>query len=295
MRQPFVSILIVTWNRRDELLRSIDSALTQTYRNIEIVVIDNCSSDGTAEMIACRYPRVRYIRLDRNVGCPSGRNIGFSHCQGKYIYQLDDDGWLKADAVEIAVQRAESDPTIAVVMSRIHEVEDGQVLRALPAGQEAPAYQYSFIGCCSMIRRDAFARAGGYPEDFFRQAEEDDLALRLLEHGYFCFLEPASIMYHAPSPIGRNLNVFLYYSLRNTNKTGLRLWPFPWCVLRPLVNFAHACRYMVSRRYPILLVCIWHEMLADLRALRGRRHPVSAKTFRLYRRLQKMPSLMRPA
>jgi GT2 family glycosyltransferase len=293
--QPLVSILIVTWNRRMELVRSIQSALAQSYPLKEIIVVDNASTDGTSDEVRRQFPAVKLLCADRNLGCPSGRNFGFRHCQGEYVYCLDDDGWLKEDAVEWAVRRAESDPKIAVVMSRIHEFEGGDVVRKLPAGHDRPVYQASFCGGCSLLRREALDRVGVFPEDFFRQAEEEDLAIRILDAGWFCFLEPASVMFHAPSPVGRNAKTFLFYGLRNTNKTGLRHWSFPWCVLRPAVNFGHSLRYMVSLRHFSLPFLILWNLAIDLWNLRGRRRPVSSQTNQLFFRLGKQPSTTRPA
>jgi GT2 family glycosyltransferase len=291
---PLLSILIVTWNRKTELARSISSALAQTYAPKEIVVVDNGSSDGTAEMVRGTFPSIRLVQSKQNLGCPSGRNFGFRHCRGEYIYMLDDDGWLKEDAVEIAVRRAEADPAIGVVMSRIHEIDGDQLLKKRPHDGDVPAYQSSFSGGCSMIRRAALESAGAFPDDFFRQAEESDLALRMLEHGFFCFLEPASIMYHAPSPAGRNDKQVAYYNLRNTNKTGLRLWPFPWCMLRPVVNLGHAIRLMIRMRYAALPVQVITSLTQDLLDLSRTRRPVSHRTYSLFRLLQKSPSAVNP-
>lgn len=291
---PLVSILIVTWNRHRELPRAIESALAQSHANTEIVVIDNASTDETVALVRARFPQVKLVVADKNLGCPSGRNFGFRHCAGQYIYCLDDDGWLKPDAVELAVRRAESDPKIAVVMSRIHESENGRMVRMLPEQRDQPVYQASFCGGCSLLRRAALEQVGGFPEDFFRQAEEEDLAIRLLDAGWFCFLEPASVMYHAPSPVGRSAKAFLYYGLRNTNKTGLRVWSFPWCALRPLVNFGHALRLMITQRYLALPALILGDLMRDLLTLPNRRRPVSARTNELFFRLGKQPSLHQP-
>ena len=293
--QPLVSILIVTWNRCQELPRAIESALSQTWLRKEIVVMDNASTDGTAELVRERFPQVKLVQAPRNLGCPSGRNFGFRHCRGDYIYCLDDDGWLKPDAVEIAVRRAESEPRIAVVMSRIHETAGDGVLRRLPEQREQPVYQASFCGGCSLIRREAIEQVGAFPEDFFRQAEEEDLAIRLLDAGWFCFLEPDSIMFHAPSPVGRNSRAFLFYGLRNTNKTGLRVWSFPWCALRPMVNLGHSLRFMFTHRYAALPFLVLINLVRDLVSLPGHRSPVSARTNELYFRLGKHPSDTRPA
>jgi GT2 family glycosyltransferase len=292
---PLVSILIVTWNRRRDLSRSIESALGQSYPNIEVVVVDNASTDGTAEMVALDFPQVHLVRSATNLGCPSGRNLGFAHCRGTYIYMLDDDGWLKKDAIELAVRRAETDDAIGVVMSRIYEFEDGRIIRHRPVNLDQSVYLAGFSGGCSLIRRSALKAAGYFPEDFFRQAEESDLALRMLDAGYFCLLEPASVMYHAPSPVGRDSKAFIFYSLRNTNRTGLRLWPFPWCAIRPLVNLFHSFRFMIRMRYFTLPAEILSHLIRDLRKLPGQRKPVTRRAYSLFRQLQKQPSFKRPS
>lgn len=283
--EPLVSILIVTWNRKTELRRCIDSVLVQTYVSKEIVIVDNGSSDGTATMVSTEYPEAKLIRVHRNMGCPTGRNIGFANCMGKYVYQLDDDGWLKEDAIELAVQRAEHDNTIGVVMSSIHEIEDDRVIRIIPGHKDEACYLATFGGGCSMIRREILDTVGHYPDDFFGYGEESDLAIRLLDKGYYCVLEPNSAMYHRPSPIGRDERMRIYYNLRNTNKTGLRLWPFPWCVLRPIVNMKHAFRFMFVLAYPALPFQVFYCLVRDIFRLRGKRKPVKRSTYRLFRQL----------
>ncbi len=292
---PLVTIEIVTWNRKDELFRCLESALAQTHPHCEIVVVDNASTDGTSDMVTREFPTVRLVHADRNLGCPSARNLGFAHCRGQYIYMLDDDGWLERDAVELAVRRAEADPSIGVVMSRIHEFEAGRIVGLRPERMDQSVFLSVFSGGCSLLRREVLEKVGAFPDDFFRQAEESDLALRMLDAGYFCCLEPASVMYHAPSPIGRNNKAAMFYTLRNTNRTGLRLWPFPWCVLRPLVNLYHACRLMCSMRYPMLPLEIFGALIADLCHLHGRRRPVTRRAWSLFQKLQRQPSLVRPA
>lgn len=288
-RPPLVSVLVVTWNRRLEVARCLRSALAQTYPRTELVVVDNGSSDGTAEAVAAEFPAVRLVRLGANVGCPSGRNRGFAHCRGEYVYQLDDDGWLAPDAVERAVLRAETDPRIAVVMSTVRERDERGGFRTRPPWT-SPVLIFHFSGGCSMIRRAALQLVGPYPDDFFRQGEEADLALRLYDRGYVCVLEPTSVMHHRPSPLGRSPDLTLWYSLRNTNRIGLRRWPFPWCALRPVVTFAHAVREAASRRYWALPGELARELVRDLLALRGTRRPVSRRTFRLVRALQAHPA-----
>jgi len=286
--QELISVLVVTWNRREELGRCLQSVRGQTYKNIEVVVVDNASTDGTSAMITTDFPEVRLVRSARNLGCPSGRNLGFAFCEGEYIYMLDDDGWLKQDALEIAARQMRDNPRIGVVMSRIHEVENGCTVRQRPHGIEQPCYQASFSGGCSLIRNRVIQMVGMFPENFFRQGEEHDLALRMLEAGYYCFAEPRSIMFHAPSASGRNNLAIAFYNLRNSNRTGIRLWPFPWCVLRPIVSLGHAIRLSIQLGCIELPWRVLQAFVRDLFGLLDERKPVSVGTFATFRRLQKL-------
>ena len=285
--QPLVSILILTWNRRDDCLKSIDSARAQTYPNTEIVLVDNDSPDGTAAAVRERYPGVRLIRSHKNLGCPSGRNLGFANCRGKYVYLLDDDGWLKEDAIEIVVRRAEQDEGLAAVMSRIHEVEGDRLVQTFPPGHDEPAQLHWFIGCCTLLRRSVLEEVGYFPDDFFRQGEESDLSLRILNAGYRIELEPGSIMYHAPSPVGRSLKAFRFYMNRNMIKTALRIWPFPEMLWRVWTCLMRSAKYSVVHRSPGFLLSLLGAFVKDVVTLPRARRPVSHKALETYRRLEK--------
>ena len=89
-QNPFISVVIITWNRRQYVLRAIESVFKQPYRPIEVVVADSASTDGTAEDIEEAYPEVRVIRLHRNMGCPEGRNVALANCTGEIIFSLLD-------------------------------------------------------------------------------------------------------------------------------------------------------------------------------------------------------------
>ena len=257
---PLVSILVVTWNRRGCLARCLDSAFGQTYSHKEIVLVDNGSDDGTAEFVRTNYPEIRLFSVPSNLGCPSGRNFGVGHCAGEFVYFLDDDGWLGVDTIEIAMRRAEQDSSIGVVMSQIQIVQNGVVVDKRPTGISQPVFRAEFVGCCCLIRKDVFQELGGYPGDFFNYGEELDFALRLLDGGHFVFLDPASVMFHEPSPIGRDLKTLTYWGLRHTNKTALRHWPFPYGLLKVMLNIFYSVKYMFLLSYPALPWQILREL-----------------------------------
>jgi len=284
-KESLVSILVVTWNRCEDLQRCLESALKQTYVPYEIVVVDNASSDGTVDMLREKYPSVRLIQLNENIGCPSARNVGIKECSTKYVYCLDDDGWLSDNAIELSVNFAEEKSDSAVVMSKIAVVDNGSVIKERYEGLSEPVQIPQFVGCCVLMNRERFLAAGSFPDDFFRQREEEDFSLRALDRGYKCYFLPESVMYHEPSPIGRNSQIFIYYLLRNGIKTGIRTYPFPYSITRVLKDCLWAVIYSFKLRYPSLLWKVIHDSLISSGNLFSNRAPVKLSTYKEYRLL----------
>ena len=91
---PILSVIIPTYNRKDMLAQAIDSVRRQSLRNIEIIVADDCSEDGTEDFVmSIPDERIRFFANKTNSGSEVSRNLGFSHANGKYITFLDDDDY----------------------------------------------------------------------------------------------------------------------------------------------------------------------------------------------------------
>lgn len=114
-RSLLVSVIIPTYNRADTIERSIRSVLDQTYYNLEVIVIDDGSTDSTAEVVAeINDDRIRYYGLDKNYGACTARNIGIDYSHGEYIaFQDSDDEWMN-DKIEKQIALLESKPEIDV-------------------------------------------------------------------------------------------------------------------------------------------------------------------------------------
>ena len=271
---PLVSVAILTWNRRQHVTKAIDSVLAQDYRPIEIVVVDSASSDGTADFVAQRYPEVKVIRLHRNLGCPEGRNIALVNCSGDFIFALDDDGWLASNALSVCVDRFRRYPSAGVVDCRIMAPNE-KVEKA-----DSDEWHHTFNGGASAIRRVVLESAGYYPSDFFRQAEEGDLSLRMLAIGYEILFCPEAVMFHELSPINRNDKLFLYYNVRNELYTVVRRYPWGY-VLPVAFQKIVIWNYLGLRRGSV-----FHSMagavnaLLQLPRLIRERSPVSSEAVR---------------
>lgn len=276
-----VTIAILTWNRRAEVERAVRSALAQTYQSIEVLIVDSASSDGTADALEQQFPIVKVCRLHRNLGCPEGRNIAFANARGAYIFCLDDDGWLPPNTIEHCVELFSKDATIGVVTCRI--LAPGE----RPSGTTGQKIVRGFNGGASMVRREVFERAGYYPSDFMRQAEESDLALRILDAGFKIVYTDDAVMFHAPSPVNRNIGQFMYYGCRNELFTIIRL--YPWYLVPFFVIQKCGSWFMASVRKchvsPVL--CAMLSATSRLPELLSQRRPVSLAAIKQSYRLRR--------
>src|SRR5688572_10348361 len=121
---PQLGIVIITMNRSKELLRTLGN-LASLNDAARIVVVDNGSTDDTAEAVATHHPGVELIRLPDNIGA-AGRNVGVRHLATPYVAFVDDDTWPAPGALSRAVALLEDHPEVAVVTGRIVIGDDGR-------------------------------------------------------------------------------------------------------------------------------------------------------------------------
>lgn len=275
-----VTIAILTWNRRTEVERAVRSALAQTYRSIEVLVVDSASSDGTADILEQQFPAVKVYRLHRNLGCPEGRNIAFANAKGAYIFCLDDDGWLPPDTVEHCVDLFSKDAAIGVVTCQILAPDEEATGRS---GQKPVRV---FNGGASMIKREVLECAGYYPSNFMRQAEESDLALRMFDAGFKIVYTDGAAMFHAPSTINRNRGQFMYYGCRNELFTVVRL--YPWYLV-PFFVVQKCGSWLLAGVRELHALPVLHAMLSammNVPELLSLRQPVSLAAIKQSYRLR---------
>jgi glycosyltransferase involved in cell wall biosynthesis len=182
MSAPTVSVIIPTYNRRDLVQRAIQSVLNQTYRDFEIVVVDDGSTDNTREVVEGR-DRVRYLR-QTNAGPASARNLGIRQAQGKLIAFLDsDDLWLP-EFLSTQVGVLSRYPEVALVCARSRvgkkEAKDFSLRRELIVGDLYPKlFERSFVRTpAAVVRKSSLDAVGGFNESY-PWSEDHDLWLRI--------------------------------------------------------------------------------------------------------------------
>jgi GT2 family glycosyltransferase len=218
--QPLVSVIVATRNRRDDLRKCLNSVTLQNFKAIELIVIDNDSIDDSVAMVEKNFPSAKIIGLDRNLGCPGGRNIGILNSKGEILLFLDDDCKIADETIERALAHFASDKRPDIVTPRI--IESGRSC-AMPGDPEGKKQRYwpVFTGVAA-IKRSVFENNGYYPTDFLYGGEETDLSLRLLKNNGRILYCPDFFVFHYPAR-NRNRNWELQGRLLN----GLQiLWKY---------------------------------------------------------------------
>jgi GT2 family glycosyltransferase len=177
---PSVSIVFLVFNRRGELRESLGRMLSCEYdpELLEVIVVDNASTDDSSAMVAEEFPSVRLIRREKNVGT-SGWNDGFAVAQGDWVLALDDDCYLDGDGLQRAIATAETE--------RADLVSFGVTSSFDPDYRFNERYRtglLSFWGCAVLIRRSVLARLHGFDPGIFVWAHELEFMLRFFDAGF---------------------------------------------------------------------------------------------------------------
>ncbi|MGQ9648514.1 MAG: glycosyltransferase [Phycisphaerae bacterium] len=214
---PSVAIVIATMNRRDVVLFTL-ARLHQPNRipgDHEIVVCVNPSSDNTVEAIRERFPDVRVISLDRNLGS-CAKAVGVAETRSEYVLFLDDDSHPWPDAIARMFEKFQADSRLGAAAFTVHLPDGRQECSALPG---------VFVGCGVGFRRAALDAVGGLDSSFFMQAEEYDLSFRLVAGGWKVKTFTDLGVDHLKTPTARLSGRTVRYDTRNNRIVIARYLP----------------------------------------------------------------------
>lgn len=193
-----VSIVLPTYNGEAYIEEAIQSVLKQTYLNIELIVVDDCSTDKTAEIVQrCmeRDDRIRLIHNAENQKLPRSLNIGFRQATGDYFTWTSDDNYYDEDAIEVMLSFLEKSPQYAMVYCDIRDLyDDGTILKSGRVRPVKALYSGSSFGACFLYRRQAAEETGEYDPDMFL-AEDYDFLLRFAKRFAICYLPVCKYTY----------------------------------------------------------------------------------------------------
>jgi GT2 family glycosyltransferase len=284
---PDATIVIVTHNRRDEALRAVASAVAQTAA-VEVLVLDDGSSDGTAESIRQKYPEARVERFEEPAEVTARRNLAGELARAPILVVIDDDAELSSPTIVEDTLGEFDHPRVGAVAIPYVDVPVGDEVLQLAPDDEGIWVANQFRATAYAIRRDVFLRAGGYRTLLVHQAEEPDLCIRLLRAGHVVRLGRSEPITHHGSP-RRNLERVWFLGTRNDVLFTWYYVPGRYLVPRLAKVSAHLLWLGFGVRRPGLFL---RALLAGYRtafAERSRREAVSPSLYRLFRRLGHAP------
>jgi N-acetylglucosaminyl-diphospho-decaprenol L-rhamnosyltransferase len=222
---PRVSVVVVSYETRDDLAACLRSLADSGGPDLETIVVDNASTDGSADRVARDFPAVRLLRNEHNVGFGAACNRGAAVATAPCLLFLNSDAQVTAGAVDALARVLDTQPEVAIVGPRTlnedgtAQVSFGSALTPLAEWRQRRlvrgvarrdpdalriAHARSLVasepdwvsGSCLMIRRRAFDAASGFDEGFFLYEEDVDLCVRVRAQGGRVRFEPAATVVH---------------------------------------------------------------------------------------------------
>ena len=211
MQEPRVGAVILNWNGWQDTAECLDSLRGLAYRNLDVLVVDNGSTDDSVEQLRQRFPEVNLTALPQNIGFGGASNLGTQtllEAGAEYIWLLNNDTAVSTLALTELVRTAESDPSLGLVASVLYNYGERGIVQAWGGGtlhpylltlhhHFAPADSYDhLLGTSLLIRREVVEQIGLLDERYIFSMEDTEYSLRAREHGWRLGVADASRVYH---------------------------------------------------------------------------------------------------
>ena len=240
---PVVSVIVLNYNGMRFLRTCFDSLAGCTYPRLELLMVDNGSTDDSIRFVQENYPLVQVLNSGGNIGYSAGNNLGIAAAKGEYVVLLNNDVEVTPGWVEPLVEEFESDPSIAACQPKIlHLVDRHKFEYAGAAGGWMDLFGYPFLrgrvfntteedrgqyddsvdlfwtsGAAMAIRKSALEHTGDLDVDFVHHMEEIDLCWRMHLQGYRLRVRPDAVIYHyAGGTIKPDSYAKIYWNHRNS-------------------------------------------------------------------------------
>lgn len=216
-KMPLVSIIILSYAKQlPHTKKCLTSLKKISYSNVEVILVDNASSDNTVSYIKKHFPKVKILENKENMGFCGGNNQGYKAAKGKYLLFLNNDTEVKSDFVEPLINRMEADSSIGAIQPKMRQMikkdkVDACASYLTPTGflyhfgyaqnqslqkYNIPLEMYTVKGACFMTTKKLVDAIGLFDEDYFAYFEETDFCHRVWMYGKKVCYEPQSEMFH---------------------------------------------------------------------------------------------------
>ena len=293
---PLITIIIVNYNGRGLLQSCLESVYSQPYADIEVIVVDNGSCDGSIEHVRENFLRALLLPLSENRGFASANNEGLRHARGQFIMLLNNDVVVERDCISGLVAAMEGDTAVGICAAKmlvygkdiIDSAGDGfsSNLKGFKRGEGRPSAEYDkaeyIFGACAgaaLYRREMLDEIGFMDEDFFLIFEDTDLNLRAQLAGWKVRYVPGAVVHHkVRSTIGNMSDTAIFYSLRNSELVRIKNIPlmlFLRCLPTYVVGTILEFLYFSIKHGKLKLYCkAKFDVIKKLRIMMGKRRKI---------------------
>jgi GT2 family glycosyltransferase len=236
---PKVFVIILNWNLPGDTIDCLRSVLETSYPLLEVVVVDNASSDNSVDRIRKRFPQMPLIQSGENLGYAGGNNLGIRYALEKnadYILLLNNDTLVQKSLIDHLVDFSLEQPSIGILGPAIYYYHPAQRFwrlgarygwagpipleigrDALDRNQFSDPFQVDYVtGCAMWVRSELFMKLGLLDDTFFMYYEDADFCHRARQAGYAIYVVPRAKMWHKVSGTsGKEKGIALYYQARN--------------------------------------------------------------------------------
>ena len=274
-----LSIITINYNGLADTCTLIESI--PFNETLEVIVVDNASRNQEVETstISKRFPQVKVIKSEKNLGFAGGNNLGIQAAQGKYLFFINNDTFFKDFNIQALIERLESSPTIGIVCPKIRFAWGSNPIQftgytplspitvrnqAIGFGEEDQG-QYDTPhptpyahGAAMLIKREAIDKVGLMPECFFLYYEELDWSMMFTRAGFEIWYEPQCTIFHKESQAtGQNTPFRTYYIVRNRLLLVKRNWSgltkyLSYAYLIGIVSLRDICKNAIVGKWDIL-------------------------------------------
>lgn len=237
-RLPLVSIITINYNQAETTRQFLDSSRSLLYPNYEIIVVDNASTPTLdSQLVQGHYPKVRFIRSEKNLGFTGGNNAGMHEARGDFFFIVNNDTELTPTLLDQLIRPFAENDQIGVVCPKIKYFDDPTIVQyagyksmnmltgtayaigydQLDQGQfDRPGPTNFAHGCAMMVSRRVVEQVGRFAERFFLYYEELDWSQRIRDAGFQIYYQPSATILHKESvSVGRHSTLKTYYMTRN--------------------------------------------------------------------------------
>lgn len=215
MTETLISIVIANHNGMEFLPECLESLFAQDHQRTEVILVDNASLDGSADFAERKFPEVKVIRSDTNLGYAGGNNLGALHCKGEFLLFLNHDTRVTATFLTELLEVMKRQTNVGIVQSKMLQARDPDLIDSIGSyftrtgillhsdngcpdspGPMNPREVFGATGACLMIRSEIFKILEGFDSDYVIYFEDTDLSWRTWLLGYKVMVVLRSVIYH---------------------------------------------------------------------------------------------------